>query len=113
MNWFQTATLCITAVGLINCIIFCIGYWHSSSGSWFNSEYGRFLMMFIGCMGSLFALIVANRVFGMWPGRLVVTLILYSTYVGATFWPLRLLWLSNYKRRVTVGKHQRSNRNEI
>jgi hypothetical protein len=93
-EWYDKSSLVVTLIGLFNCIVFCGWYWYRSRGSWMKSEYGWFLMMFIGCLGSLFALIVSNRIFGAWPYRLHVSLALYSSYVLITFWLPRLVWLS-------------------
>lgn len=101
MTGLQLVTLGITSVGLLNCLVFCVGYHIYSRGNWRRSEHGVFLMLSVGCLGSLFALIISTRLFGMWPGRPVVSLVLYSAYVAVSFWPTRLLWLS-YRRKKPV-----------
>lgn len=94
MTWYVAATLAVTSVGLASCLVFCIGYWIFSKGTWWRSEHGRFLMLFMGCLGTLFALIISSRVFGDWPGRQIVSLVLYLSYVVVSLWPVRLLWIS-------------------
>lgn len=109
MSWFQVATLTITSVGLFNCLIFCIAYAVLSRGKWWKTEEGKFLMVFMAVLGSLFALIISNRLFGDWPGRRLIVTALYLSYVVATFWPIRLLWKARQRRRLLSNPPERGN----
>lgn len=93
MSLFEKASLLITGIGLWNCTLFCVVYHIHSKGLWKSNEVGRYLMLGAACLGSLFALIISARFFGEWPGRRLVTFILYVGYVGFTAWLLRLLYL--------------------
>lgn len=111
MNLFQVVTFGITSAGFINCLVFCIAYAIVTRSAWWRgkeghpNEYGRFLMLFMGSLGSLFGLIVCARLFGDWPGRQIVTTMLYVGFVAASVWPTRLLWLSvSRKRPLPAGR---------
>lgn len=99
MTGLQWAVLAITSIGLINCLVFCAGYQIKSKGGWRKSEHGVFMMLFIASLGTLFALIISTRLFGDWPGRMVVSTLLYTGYVAITFWPTRLLVLAFRDKR--------------
>lgn len=81
----------LTGIGLINCLSFCVAYWIKSKGAWVRDEVGHFMMLFFGCLGFLFALVLSNRIYGDYKGREILVLILYFTLVLTTFWPIRLL----------------------
>lgn len=100
MTGYDVAVIVVTGIGLANCLGFCLAYWLASSGLWVRDEFGRFLMLFMACLGSLFALIVSTRLWGEWPGRRQVAMALYVVYVLATMWPARLLWLAQRNARV-------------
>lgn len=88
-RWFLIG---ITAIGLVGCLSFVVFYAIISGGRWRRTDAGRFMMIVQANLGTLFALILTNQVLGTdWPGRQAVTLILFSSYVVETWWPLRLL----------------------
>jgi len=100
MELIDLIAICITGVGLLNCLSFCVAYQILTGGAWLKDEAGRFLMLFFGCLGSVFAVVIANRVFDDYPGRRVVIIALYLMLVLATFWPMRLLFQSvKHKRK--------------
>jgi len=92
MTPYSAALLVITGVGLAGCLFFCVAYWLRSGGAWWRTEAGRFLMTVYANLAALFALVIANQVFGQWPGRQAVTLTVFCAYVVETWWPARLLW---------------------
>lgn len=81
----------VTGVGFASCATFVIGYWWLTRGTWMRDEAGRFLMAFMGTLGTLLALVLVNQWVGEWPGRQVVTVALFTTFVAITWWPHRLL----------------------
>jgi hypothetical protein len=101
MSWYDAVVLGITGVGLLNCLVFCISYWVLTRGHWWGDEAGRFLMLFFGCLGSVFIVVILNRILGNYPGRQIVITILYLALVIATGWPMRLLWQTRQEKRKT------------
>jgi len=87
-QWFLGS---ITAAGLVGCVTFVLRYAIRSRGAWRRSEAGRFMMVTYFCTGALFTSVLASQIFGDWPGRRIVTVILFSAYVVFTWWPQRLL----------------------
>lgn len=92
--------LLITAVGLLGCIAFVVAYVRQAGWKiWFNEE-GSFLLVVYLNLGTLFMLGIINSIFGDWPGRTVISLVLYMTYAIEAWWPLRLLLRRNRDARV-------------
>ena len=97
-QWFLGS---ITATGLLGCITFVIRYAILSGGAWRHTEAGRFMMIVYANMGALFSSVLANLIFGDWPGRRIVTLSLFMAFVIFAWWPLRLLTRA---RKLTLSK---------
>jgi hypothetical protein len=93
----------VTGVGLAACLTFVVGYWWRTGRSWFRDEAGRFFMAFMGTLGLLFALVLANQWLDGWPGRQAVTLVVFMFFVLLTWWPLRLLYVAQ-SRATAVGR---------
>ena len=91
MSVYNLLLLIVTGIGALGCFTFVLAYWFRTRGAWMKSEAGRFLMLTNANMGMLFLLVLANQAFGSWPGRPLVTLVVFVTYVAQTWWPLRLL----------------------
>lgn len=104
MSWTDVLVVSVTGIGLANCAGFCAAYQYATGGRWIKDEFGRFLMLFMLCMGSLFALVLSSRLWGDWPGRRVITTVLYIIYVAVTLWPPRLLWVAQTQNRKGRGQ---------
>jgi len=102
MTWFEKLSLMVTTIGIYNCARFVWVYRVRSHGGWRGSPHGRYMMFAALVLGSLFALIISNRLFPGWYGREVVTVGLYFTYVAFTGWLNRLLDTS-YPDKKTEG----------
>ena len=98
MSWFEKLSMLVTGIGFYNCVRFVWSYGRlrnfQGSPLWKSSPHGRYMMWTAAVLGSLFALILSNRLFPGWPGREIVTLALYVTYVAFTGWLNKLLDLS-------------------
>ncbi len=84
MTLVEKLGLMVTAVGFYNCVRFVVTYWQRSGGAWRTDPHGRYMMFTALVLGSLFALIISNRLWPDWPGRGVVALVLYLLYVMFT-----------------------------
>lgn len=62
-----------------------------TGGHWRDTAIGRWLFNRKLLLASIFTLILLNRAFGDWPGRLPATFILMAAYAVQTFTPYRLL----------------------
>lgn len=91
MNWFGVLMTIVTASGLGGCLVFVVAYAIRSRGAWMSQEAGRFLMAVYANLGALLALVLANQIFGEWPGRRMLTVSLFVAYCIEAWWPLRLL----------------------
>lgn len=91
MNWFSVLMTVVTASGLAGCLVFVVAYAVRSRGAWMAQEAGRFLMAVYANLGALLAFVLVNQVFGDWPGRRLVTVVLFAAYCFEAWWPLRLL----------------------
>jgi hypothetical protein len=97
MGWYELASLIVTALGLLGCLWFIVDYHYRTGGSWTKlgswseSDAGRFMMADRVALASLLLLVVSIRVFGQWPGRQIVTFVIYVFYMAFAWWPLRLL----------------------
>lgn len=91
MSWFGILMTVVTATGLAGCLTFVVAYAIRSRGAWMGQEAGRFLMAVYANLGALLALVLANQLFGDWPGRRPLTVALFVAYCFEAWWPLRLL----------------------
>lgn len=96
---YQVLISVVTGVGLAGCMYFVIRYWWRTGGRWVREEAGRFLMVFWGTLGALFALVLCNQWLGDWPGRRAVTVVVFAAFVLETWWPSRLLSIAQKRRR--------------
>lgn len=94
MSWFEKLTLMITAIGLYNCVRFVWRYRKRSHGKWRNTPHGRYMMWTALVLGSLFALIISNRLWPDWPGIHPLTVVLYILYVAFTGYLNRIFEIS-------------------
>lgn len=99
MSGTDIFAIVLTGIGFLNCMIFCLAYWVRTRGQWIRDEAGQFLMLFFGCLGFVLGLVLANRIFGEYPGRQILVFVLYFALVMATFWPMRLLWTSRREKK--------------
>jgi hypothetical protein len=93
----------LTVLGIVGCLTFVSTYWIKTRGAWLKNEVGRFLVITYATLGSLFALIMVNRIFDQWPGRQIITITLFTAYVIFSWWPLRLL----FRNQPTVKQNDR------
>jgi hypothetical protein len=72
-------------LGIISVVAgWVIIYWHiATKGTWRAWPAGRSLMGLLGIIAVGFSYGVLNRFLGQWPGRAVVSILLYALFVGA------------------------------
>lgn len=87
----NTAVILISSIGLVGCIFFMLMYHVRSRGDWRFNEIGVWLMFSRANLASIFALLLANRIWGDWTGRREIILILVAAFALQTFWPSRIL----------------------
>jgi uncharacterized membrane protein AbrB (regulator of aidB expression) len=87
-----------TVLGSVGAYVFCAWYWWKQKRGWPKTEHGWFMMTLGFSLGSLFTLVVFNRLVGPWPGRDIAVLVLYTLLIGLTLWMPRLVYLS-YRER--------------
>lgn len=88
-TFYQWVSGVVTSTGLAGCIAFMLDYQRRSRGSWYESGEGRYFMATSSILGSLFLLVLSVQVFGDWPGRRLVGVILYTLYAVFPWW----LWV--------------------
>lgn len=88
----------LAGAGAIGCLTFVIQYQRSTKGAWRKHEAGLFLIATYTNLGIIFLDLLANLVFGQWPGRDFVGVTLFVTLVALSWWPLRLLRQANGKK---------------
>lgn len=106
MNAADIATLIISLFGLGGSLLFVILYHIRTNGHWRRSEIGIWLMFGRANIAALFALLVINRVFPNWPGRVEITLAIAALFAIQTWWPSKLLWS---QQDLTVEKKKEIN----
>ena len=99
---YEWASGAITSAGLMGCLAFVFTYQRRSGGTWWSTAVGRYLMFTSTILASLFLLILSFQVFGDWPGRRFVAVLLYACYAAFPWWLFWLL-LRETKRRVRGG----------
>jgi hypothetical protein len=99
---YQWVSGAITSVGLAGCVSFVLVYHRRSGGRWYGTSEGRYLMATSVILASLFALILSFQIFGEWPGRKFVAVLLYAAYAAFPWWLFWLL-LRETKRRIRGG----------
>lgn len=88
----QIWLLVTTAVGFAGCSFFSISYHFRTRGAWSDSEVGWMLMVAWSLLGMILGLVLASRIFGMWPGRELVSVVCYTLLALSPWWPVRLMW---------------------
>jgi hypothetical protein len=96
--WYQWVAGAVTAAGLMGCLAFVATYHISSRGAWRETSEGRYLMATKTILASLFLLVLSTQLFGDWPGRQVVAVVLYATYAVFPWW-LYVLLLRAIRRK--------------
>lgn len=81
----------LAGVGALGCLWFVLRYHLLTGGDWRHNPAGRHLMAFTANLGVLLGLIVVNRLSGDYPGRVIVTMVLFAALVGQIVWRLVLL----------------------
>lgn len=100
MDPIDILAIAITGVGFFNCVSFVSVYWVITRGACWKDEAGQFLMLFFGCLGLVFLLVILNRILGNYPGRSIFSIVLYCILVLATGWPMRLLFGARKRKRL-------------
>jgi hypothetical protein len=87
-NWLTVGSV---VLGLIACLIFVIRFQIEVGWSWWNSPFGRFLMVRKLLLAALFSIVLLNRTVEDWLGRNMVIALLMLAFALQTFVPYRLL----------------------
>ncbi len=98
MNAYQILIVIITSVGVLACLSFVLGYGWVTRGAFGREEAGRYFMTSMSNKLLLFSLVLSGILWGDWPGRKILILILYVSFVATTWWPLRLLVIAQRKK---------------
>lgn len=100
---YRLALSIVTGVGLLACIIFVVGYWLVTRGSWHREEAGRFLIALTSTIGILFVFVLVGQLTARddvpWTFMRIFALIIYVEFVAIMWWPLRLLVLAQREKR--------------
>lgn len=87
-NWLTIGSV---AIGLVAALVFVIRFQIEVGWSWWNSPFGRFLMIRKLLLAALFSIVLLNRTLEDWPARQMVTALLMLAFALQTFVPYRLL----------------------
>lgn len=101
MSAYQVVVALLCAIGLTGSATFVVLYSLRSReyrNPWWKTEAGRWLLIGRAEKAALFALVIANMVWDNWPGRAPVTIVLFGLFVVMTWWPVRILRLTNRQR---------------
>lgn len=93
----KDAATVLTVIGLAACLYFVAAYHWTTGGDWRHGPGGRHLMGFTATMGLLLGLIVAARLWPTYPGRPIVTLVVYGALVGHLVYRCVLLHRAQHK----------------
>lgn len=94
----REAGTALAAVGALASLYFVIAYQVTTGGDWRRSPAGRHLMAFTGNLGALLLLIVAARIWPDYPGRQVITLVMFASLVCQVVWRIVLLHRAQHVR---------------
>lgn len=84
-------TMGAVVLGLVASVLFVVRYTLESGRDAWRNPFGRFLLTRKALLAALFALVLANSVWGEWLGRRPVVAILMVAFALQTFVPYRLL----------------------
>lgn len=88
---WEWLTIGAVVVGLVAALTFVVRFQVEAGWSWWNSPFGRFLMIRKVLLACLFVIVLLNRVLEGWPARNMVTALLMLAFALQTFVPYRLL----------------------
>lgn len=94
MTWYQWITAVVTGLGVLSSTSFIIRWVVRSRMHWMTSEHGWFMMLLAIGLDGLFALIVISTLFGDWPGRRAVAIVVFVMLLALSLWLPRILWVS-------------------
>lgn len=89
--FWEWLTIGSVIVGFIACIVFLVRYLHEAGRDAWRNPFGRYLIQRKALLAVLFGVVLANRTFGSWAARDVVTALLMLAFALQTFVPYRLL----------------------
>ena len=75
-------------VAFVGGAMFIVEYWRTD---WWHHPWGRHVMAFTVNLEALFAVALAGRVFGRYPGREIALLLLSCVLAGTVWWRYALL----------------------
>jgi hypothetical protein len=84
-------TTVLSVLGAAGCWYFVVAYHVTTGGDWRHNPFGQHLMAYTANMGLLLTLIVTARIWPNYPGRQVVTLVLFACLVLQVWWRCVLL----------------------
>lgn len=83
IDW--SLVLAVTPTFIISAIAWwvIIYWWKATRGSWWNYPAGRSLMGLLGIIAVGFGWGVLSRILGDYPGRSIIAVVMYLTFIGA------------------------------
>lgn len=90
-GFWEWLTIAAVAIGLVAALVFVIRFQIEVGWSWWDSPFGRFLMVRKVLLSALFTIVLLNRVLEDWAARNMVTALLMLAFALQTFVPYRLL----------------------
>jgi hypothetical protein len=90
-RFWEWLTVGSVAIGLVAALVFVVRFQMEAGWSWWNSPFGRFLMVRKLLLAGLFVIVLLNRVLEDWPARNALTALLMLAFALQTFVPYRLL----------------------
>lgn len=95
----RVAGTILAGLGALACWYFVVAFHVTTAGDWLHNRGGRHLMQFTATLGALFTLIVVARFWPAYPGRDVVTLVLFGALVAQVGWRIVLLHRAQHEDR--------------
>lgn len=88
----------LSALGALACWYFVAVYWWKTRGDWRHSWAGRHVMLLSANFAVLLTLIVMARLWPTYPGRSLVTIVVYAALVTQLVWQCVLLHRAQRRR---------------
>lgn len=87
----RDASTALAAVGFFGCLYFVAAYHVTTGGDWRKNAGGRHVMEFTFNLGILLGLIVLARFWPDYPGRNLLTMLVFGALVWQVGWRIVLL----------------------
>lgn len=101
-SWVRPITTVEFVLGMLACLVFMVAFHIRTHGAWRTSSLGRNVMLLIAALFVIMLLSIGHTVFGDYPGRERLVMVLFGVYTAVL--THRILILEQLHRSSVAGE---------